>query len=103
MKRFVTEDVHFKLTVIDGKNGIFDRLDCRNGHEIGDSYTCSYECPKDFCQKCMLKAFPIMEAARAGGDLRLLGGMEKDRMEFDCPDGTVTFLLEVLRDAPNRG
>ncbi len=98
MNRFIIEDVHFKITVVDGKNALLGRLDCRNGHEIGDSYACGYECPQDFCQKCMLKAFPIMEAARAGGDLRLLGGEEKDKMEFTCPDGTVTFLLEVFRD-----
>ncbi len=98
MNRFIIEDVHFKLTVIDGKGALNGRLDCRNGHEIGDEYRCSYECPQDFCQKCMLKAFPIMEAARAGGDLRLLGAEAHDKMEFDCPDGTVTFLLEVFRD-----
>lgn len=97
MNRFIMEDVHFKITVVDGKNCL-DRIDCRNGHEIGDTYLCDYGCPKDFCQKTMLKAFPIMEAARAGGDLRLLGGEEKDVMEFSCPDGTVTFRLEVFRD-----
>lgn len=96
MKRFIQEDCSFKISVIAGKNnnGV---IDCRNGHEIGDTYTCEYGCPKDFCQKSMLKAFPIMEAARAGGDLRNLGGNTKDSIDFCCPDGVVTFCLEVIR------
>ena len=44
-----------------------------------------------------------MEVARAGGDFRLLGGEEKDVMEFCCPDGIVTFRLEVFRDEVDRG
>ena len=102
MNRFIIEDVHFKITVVDGLNAL-DRITCRNGHEIGDTYTCAYECPQDFCQKAMLKAFPLMEVARAGGDFRLLGGEEKDVMEFCCPDGIVTFRLEVFRDEVDRG
>ena len=42
----------------------------------------------------MLKAFPLMESVRAGGDLRNLGGEEKNKIRFCCPDGVVTFLLE---------
>jgi len=98
MKRFVTEDVTFEITVIGGrtdKNGV---LDCRNGHEIGDCYVCQYGCPSDFCQKAMLKAFPIMEAARAGGDLRLLGGESADTLRFCCPDGVVQFCLKAIRN-----
>ena len=96
MKKFVTEDTAFKITVVDGvkkDNGV---INCRNGHEAGDSYYCTYGCPEGFCQKAMVKAFPIMEAARAGGDLRKLGGESADAIHFCCPDGVVTFCLEVI-------
>ncbi len=53
-------------------------IDCRNGHEIGDSYICEYGCPADFCQKSMLKAFPLMKSVKAGRDLRNLGGEAKN-------------------------
>ena len=46
----------------------------------------------------MLKAFPIMEAARAGGDLRLLGGESTDTISFCCPDGVVHFCLKAKRN-----
>lgn len=96
MRRFIKEDCTFKISVIAGKdnNGI---IDCRNGHEIGDTYTCEYGCPKDFCQKSMLKVFPIMEAARVGGDLRNLGGNTENSIDFCCPDGVVVFRLEVIK------
>lgn len=98
MKRFITEDVTFEITVVSGRTNADGALDCRNGHEIGDSYVCQYGCPADFCQKAMLKAFPIMEAARAGGDLRLLGGESADMIHFYCPDGVVQFCLKAIQD-----
>ena len=96
MKRWMQEDVSFVLTVVDGKKNADGRLDCRNGHEIGDVYRCEYGCPADFCQKSMLKAFPIMEAVRAGGSLRNLGGGSDRRIRFCCPDGVVIFELEAI-------
>mgnify|MGYP000930995653 CR=1 FL=1 len=45
----------------------------------------------------MLKIFPLMEAARSGGDLRNLGGSDKHIMEFECPEGVVRFKLEAFR------
>lgn len=97
MKRFIAEGTAFEITVTGGKANRSGALDCRNGHEVGDSYICEYGCPADFCQKAMLKAFPIMEAARAGGDLRMLGGEAADTMDFCCPDGVVQFQLKVSR------
>lgn len=97
MKRFVAEDVTFTLTVIGGRTNADGALDCRNGHEVGDRYTCEYGCPQDFCQKCMLKAFPLMEAVRAGGDLRLLGGDGRDSITLCCPDGVVLLRLTAIR------
>lgn len=51
MKKFMQEDISFTITVVDGKKNPSGVIDCRNGHEIGDSYTCEYGCPTDFCQK----------------------------------------------------
>ena len=52
---------------------------CRNGEEIGDRYQSTYGSPVNadgcgICPKTMLLLFPLMEAIRGGGDLRLLGG-----------------------------
>lgn len=99
MKRFIEEDISFRITVTDGQKNKAGVIDCRNGHEIGDSYRCEYGCPDQFCQKSMLKAFPIMEAARSGGDLRKLGGDTESSMNFCCPDGMVIFRLEVFKNA----
>ncbi len=97
MNRFIRENVSFVITVVDGKKNNEGHIDCRNGHEIGDTYVCEYGCPTDFCQKCMLKAFPIMEAVRAGGDLRNFGGETENMIRFCCPDGVVIFQLEAKR------
>ncbi len=97
MKKFISEDVSFIITVADGKKNSAGVIDCRNGHEVGDSYRCAYGCPADFCQKSMLKAFPIMEAVQAGGDLRNLGGDSENTIRFCCPDGIVLFQLEAQR------
>lgn len=97
MKKFIIENTSFKIEVIDGKKNQVGAIDCRNGHEIGDTYICEYGCPRDFCQKAMLKLFPVMEAARAGGDLRNLGGDTENSITLCCPDGVVTFHLEVTR------
>ena len=97
MKRCLSEDVSFPITVVDGKKNSAGVIDCRNGHEIGDTYRCAYGCPAEFCQKTMLKAFPIVEAVRAGGDLRNLGGDTASSIRFRCPDGIVLFQLEAQR------
>ncbi|HBN83742.1 MAG TPA: hypothetical protein DDZ89_07835 [Clostridiales bacterium] len=74
MKNGYKEEYPFKITVItvgaDGKPE-----NCRNGHMVGDTYTCEYGCPISvegtggFCSKSMAKLFPLMEAICAGGDL----------------------------------
>jgi ribosomal protein S18 acetylase RimI-like enzyme len=46
----------------------------------------------------MLKLFPLMEAVRSGGDLRNLGGFDKNIIEFDCPEGAVRFRLEAIKN-----
>jgi len=71
-----------------------DPKNCRMGLETGDKFTCEYETPKDFCPKCMARAFTLMEVVRAGGDLRKLdGGIEDNKMILKCPDGEVTLEL----------
>lgn len=62
MNKFVTENYRFKITVVKAGG-------CRNGHEVGDTYSCEYGCPGELCQKTMLKLFPLMETIRCGGDL----------------------------------
>ena len=103
MKKFITENYSFTITVIDhAKDG--KPLHCRNGHEVGDIYSCEYGCPGGFCSKSIAKPFPLMEAVRSGGDLsNLLVGASKHSGEFICPDGVVAFRLEASRnDGTNR-
>ena len=96
MRNWYNEEYTFKITVVSiGANGKPEN--CRNGHEVGDTYTCEYGCPGGFYSKSMAKLFPLMEAVRAGGDLsNLLAGATKHSGEFICPDGVVTFKLEGL-------
>lgn len=98
MKNWYKEEYSFKITVVlVGPDGKSER--CRNGHEIGDTYSCEYGCPGGFCSKSMAKLFPLMEAVRSGGELsNLLMGASKHTGEFRCPDGVVTFKLEALRN-----
>ena len=98
MKNCYKEDYFFKITVVSvGTNGKPEN--CRNGHEIGDTYTCKYGCPGGFCSKSMAKLFPLMESVRAGGDLsNLLAGASKHSGEFICPDGVVAFKMEAFRN-----
>lgn len=102
MKNWYNEVYSFKITVISvGNDG--NAQHCRNGHEIGDTYTCEYGCPMPhnggggFCSKSMSKLFPLLEAVRSGGELsNLLPGAQKHKCEFTCPDGVVKFRLEVI-------
>jgi len=98
MKNWYKEDYGFRITVVSvGPDGEPKR--CRNGHEVGDTFTCEYGCPGGFCSKSMAKLFPLMEAVRSGGELSgLLMGASKHTGEFRCPDGVVTFKLEALRN-----
>lgn len=101
MKKYINENWSFTVTVIDHTKNK-SPLHCRNGHEVGDTYTCEYGCPMPangcdgFCSKTMYKLFPLMEAIRSGGDLRnLLPGADKHSCNFVCPDGVVWFRLEA--------
>lgn len=101
MKNWYKEEYNFKIKVISvGIDGNVHH--CRNGHEVGDVYTCEYGCPMPqndeggFCSKSMSKLFPLLEAVRSGGDLsNLQSRAEKHKCKFTCPDGVVSFSLEA--------
>jgi len=97
MKIWYDEEYIFAITVISVKpDGRPEN--CRNGHEVGDTYTCEYECPSGLCSKSMVKAFPLMEAVRSGGDLsNLLAGASKHNGNFICPEGVVIFSLTATK------
>jgi len=97
MKKFIEEDYSFTITVVDGVRNKNGAIDCRNGHEVGDTYVCEYGCPGGFCSKSMLKLFPLLEAVRAGGDLgNLVANAERHKCVFTCADGCVKFTLEAI-------
>lgn len=100
MKKFITENKSFTITVIDhAKDG--KPLHCRNGHEIGDIYTCEYGCPMPtngcggFCSKTMTNLYRLKEIVYANGDLRILGFPNNHDIEFFCPDGVVKFRMQI--------
>ena len=97
MKHWYYEEYSFKITVMSIKPDNKPMNHCRNGHEVGDEFSCEYDCPGKFCSNSMLKLFPLMEAVRSGGELHNLGGRDKHIMEFECPDGVVWFKLEALK------
>ena len=100
MKKFITENYSFTITVIDhAKDG--KQLHCRNGHEVGDTYTCEYGCPMPtngcggFCSKTMMNLYRLKEVVYTNGDLRLLGFSNNHEIEFPCPDGAVWFRMQI--------
>ena len=98
MKKWYDEEYEFTVEVIGFLRGDHTERYCRNGEEIGDTYTCTYGCPvnKDgygLCSKTMMMLYPLMEAVRSGGDLENLGGDSKYSKTVVCPDGCVMFRL----------
>ena len=89
MKKTIKEDWTFEIRVIrDGG--------CRMGFEEGDIFSCMYECPSGFCPKTMSVLHSLCEAARSGGDYRLLGGSARDTIDFTCADGVIKFRLHAI-------
>ncbi len=91
MRKTIVEDWAFAVEVLEAGP-------CRVGLEPGDRFVCRYDCPGGFCPKTMGQLHTLCEAARAGGDYRLLGGPSKDVMEFVCADGVVRFRLTACRE-----
>lgn len=86
MKKWLTEDWEFTITVISAKP-------CRMGFEVGDTFTCKYECPAGFCPKSMQTLHTLCEIARCGGDYRLRGSRSSREIDFPCADGCIEFHL----------
>ena len=98
MKKWYDEEYEFEVEVIGFLRGDRTERYCRNGEEIGDTYTCTYGCPINaqgfgICSKTMVMLFPLMEAVRSGGDLTKVGGDDKYSKVIVCPDGCVMFRL----------
>ena len=86
MKKWYDEEYEFTVEVTGFLHGDHTEKYCRNGEEIGDTYTCTYGCP-------VMMLYPLMEAVRSGGDLENLGGDGKYTKTVVCPDGCVIFKL----------
>ncbi|MCL2740570.1 MAG: TIGR04076 family protein [Oscillospiraceae bacterium] len=93
MKRFITENFSFTITVVKGGG-------CRNGHEEGDSYACEFGCPEPLgseggiCPDALARISPLLTAVRCGGDLRTLGGTGRHSIEVGCDGGPIVFRIE---------
>jgi len=88
MKKWVTEDWEFELTVARGKAS-----HCRLGFEAGDKFTFRYETPANFCPKTMGSLYTWCEVIRCGGDYTLRGSEDKYAMDLTCADGCINFRL----------
>lgn len=102
MKKWYDEEYTWEIKVTGFLRGDNTERYCRNGEEIGDTYTCTYGCPvnadgQGICSKVMMVIFPIMEAVRSGGDLVNIGGNSKYSKEIVCPDGCVLFRLTATK------
>lgn len=98
MKKWLEEEYEFEIEVIDFLRGEHTEHYCRNGEEIGDTYTCTYGCPVNaegygICSKTMMMLYPIMEAVRSGGNLENIGGDGTYSKVIVCPDGCVMFRI----------
>ena len=86
MKKWIIEDWEFEITVTKASP-------CRMGFEVGDKFTCKYECPTGFCPKTMSNLHTLCEISRFGGDYILRGSKRKNEVDFSCADGCVEFHL----------
>jgi len=86
MNKTIKEDWEFEIVVTKGF-----AEQCRMGFEIGDTFSCKYECPTGFCPKTMPTLHTLCEIARCGGDYRLRGSKISNEVGFSCADGCVEF------------
>lgn len=101
-EKWYDEEYAFQIEVIGFLRGDHTEGYCRNGEEVGDTYTCTYGCPvnangQGICSKVMAVMFPVMEAVRSGGDLENIGGSGKYSKDIVCPDGCVIFRLTAKK------
>lgn len=102
MKKWYDEEYRWTIEVIGYLRGSGPERVCRNGEEVGDVYTCTYDCPvnaegQGICAKAMMVMFPVMEAVRSGGDLQNIGGSGRYTKEIVCPDGNVIFRMTAQK------
>ena len=102
MKKWYVEEYEWEIKVIGFLHGSQTEGYCRNGEEIGDTYTCGYGCPVNaqglgICSKAMLLMFPVMEAVRSGGNLENIGGSSVYSKDIVCPDGCVLFRMTAKK------
>ena len=90
MRKWVTEDWEFELTVVEGS-----AANCRLGIEKGDRFVFSYECPAGMCPRVMIELFAWCEVIRCGGDFTYRGMKEKYALELKCPCGSIGFRLKA--------
>lgn len=90
MKKTYVEEWGFTITVVKAGR-------CRMGMEVGDTFTCTYDCPAGFCPKTMAALHTLCDVARSGGDYRLLGGKSEHEIDFMCADGEHRFHLVAER------
>ncbi len=91
MKKWVTEDWEFELTVIEGKAS-----QCRLGFEKGDSFVFSYGCPEGICPMVMADLFTWCEVIRCGGNFTYRGTKDKYEMDIRCPCESILFHLKAI-------
>ena len=90
MKSWYQEEWEFEIEVL--QVGQSDKPEeCRLGLEPGDTFTCSYGTPTDFCPTSFIKIFPTLEIMRCQGDLRYQGSNDRHDIKTLCPDGVVLF------------
>ena len=102
MKKWYDEEYRFSIEVTGFLRGDHTEHLCRNGEEIGDTYTCTYGCPVNeqgygICSKMMQILYGDMQAVRSGGDLENIGGSGKYCKDIVCPDGCVMFRLTAKK------
>ena len=73
MKKWFDEEYEFTVEVTGFLRGDHTERYCRNGEEVGDTYTCTY--------------------VRSGGDLENVGGDGQYTKTIVCPDGCIIFRL----------
>ena len=91
MKKWITEDWTFALTVTEGQP-----RDCRLGCEKGDTFTFAYECPAGICPRVMTEVYTWCEVIRCGGDFTHRGAPDRYEMDLVCPCGCIRFRLKAM-------
>ena len=102
MKKWYEEEYEFEIKVTGFLRSDHTEHYCRNGEEVGDTYTCTYGCPVNaqgygICSKRMQLLYGDMQSVRSGGDLTNGGGAEPLVKDYVRPDGCVLFRMKAVR------